>query len=141
MVVGDSNDLREEVVEACRNSVRVFVIVQVCLQIEEENPTLAQVGKYLSVDRPLYAATSAIQQFELLLQTFGGPNETARWHVWKPKITAVGACDRDNMPRIADLNGSSTMTKVDSWSGRALQTAINLPRCLHRLYNMATSLG
>jgi hypothetical protein len=53
---------------------------QGCLDAEATQPLLRELSPYIDPPtRRLWAATSAVDQFERLLAEFGGPLETARW--------------------------------------------------------------
>lgn len=54
------------------------VYVQECLAAEVQQPMLASLQPVLE-DKKLIAAQSAVQQFQKLLDQFGGPQEHARW--------------------------------------------------------------
>ena len=86
---------------------------QDCLVTESVSPTIAQLQPYLSPGRPILAAESAVAQFKLLLNQFGGSNEHNRWQKWSKEITIIqdeGPCE--SSARIQALAGSHCLTDV-----------------------------
>ena len=81
---------------------------------EKAEPLMPQLQQLLALERPLYAAESAVAQFEVLLSRFGGPKEQLRWKEWSARIKVV---QNDSQPseRIQALDASHCMTEVQSF--------------------------
>lgn len=58
---------------------------QDCLAAEQQNPMLPILQPFLDRQR-LVAAHAAVQQFEKLLEQFGGSKERQRWQTWRSKL-------------------------------------------------------
>lgn len=65
------------------------VYVQECLAAEVQQPMLASLQPFLE-DKKLIAAQSATQQFQKLLDQFGGYQEHARWQDLQQRLTVFG---------------------------------------------------
>lgn len=95
---------------------KIILLLQDCLDNEKDQPLLLQLEPYLCPGRPVYAAHSAVSQFELLLQQFGGKKERARWQVWLNRITIIEESGNEPSLRMQALTESSSMTEVMFYS-------------------------
>jgi hypothetical protein len=102
---------------------------QDCLAAEAAQPLLQELAPYIDPPtRRLYAAASAVDQFQRLLQGFGGPRETARWRdTLRPRIEvycpSAGAGDGGGASGQPPQPGSSSEGGGGSGGGGAAAAA------------------
>jgi hypothetical protein len=58
-----------------------------CLQAELRRPVLQELEEWVAPERQLVACTAAVQQFQKLLDTHGGPAEAVRWARLKGRLS------------------------------------------------------
>ena len=87
--------------------------VQDSLDAEHREPLLGSLRPFLGDDRRLIVAREAVDQFEVLIGMFAGPEEQQRWDCLKTKLEVFSASDACTRAlRIDAMEDVASLTKV-----------------------------